>query len=195
MVIVKDDGSQDIGLARMADVEPRTPLERLFRPLIERSEKYRQIVAAVENHGDRLGQRYEEASANHAILKEDARDYEQEFVRQNPGMAVPRPQFTAWEIGKLELHALKETNPVLREHYEKLYRDSLVDSRGDSEIQAPSAIRKEYSRSIVVDGREVTRILEPIGTEGFTDLDRDVGEGSRNFVEHVELQQAMNFER
>jgi len=53
MVIVKDDGAQDIKLARMADVEPRTPLEHFFRPLIERSEKYRRVVAAVEDYGNR----------------------------------------------------------------------------------------------------------------------------------------------
>jgi hypothetical protein len=41
-VIVGDDGARGISLARMADVRPRTPVEILFRPLIERGEKYRQ---------------------------------------------------------------------------------------------------------------------------------------------------------
>jgi hypothetical protein len=194
-VMVKDDGAQDIRLARMADVKPRTPLERLFRPLIERSEKYQRAATAVENYGSRLTQQHEEAAAKHAILKENAHAYEQEFVRQNPGMAVPRPQFTAWEIGKLELHALKETDPAFREHYEQLYRESLADSRGDSAMRPASAVRKEYSRTIIASGREGASILEPVGTEGFTDPDRNLEDGGHSFVEHFERQQVMNFER
>lgn len=194
-VIVKDDGVQGIGLARMADVQPRTPFEHLFRPLIERSGKYRQVAAAVENYGNRLAQRHEEASAIQAVLKEDARDYEREFARQNPGMAVPRPQFTAWEIGKLELHALKEADPVLREHYETLYRESLASSRDDSGMRTSSAARKEFSRTIVVDGREAANILDYIGPEGFMDPDHGIGDRNDNFAEHFDRNQAMSFER
>lgn len=195
MVIVKDDKSQEIGLARMADVQPRTPLEHLFRPLIERSEKYRQVAAAVDNYGNRLAQRYEEISTIHAILKEDARDYDREFARQNPGMAVLRPQFTAWEIGKLELHALKETDPALREHYEKLYRESLASGRDDPGIRTASAVRKEYSRTIVVDEREATSILDSVRTEGFIDPGQGIGDRNENFAELVYRNQAMSFER
>jgi hypothetical protein len=194
-VIVKDDGVQGIGLARMADVQPRTPLEHLFRPLIERSEKYRQVAAAVENYGNRLAHRYKETSAIHAILKEDARDYEREFVRQNSGMTAPRPQFTAWEISKLELQALKEPEAMVREHYEKLYHESLATSRDDSGIRAPSAVRKEYSRTIVIDERQAANILDSVGTEGFIDPDRGVGNRSDDFTEQFDLKQAMSFER
>jgi hypothetical protein len=194
-VIVKDDSSQEIGLARMADVKPRTPLEHLFRPLIERSEKYRRVAIAVDNYGNRLAQRYEETSAIHAILKEDAHEYEREFARQNPGMAAPRPQFTAGEIGKLELQALKETDPALRENYETLYRESLANSHDNSGMRTSSAVRKEYSRTIAVDGREAANILNSFGTEGFIDPERGVGNRSDDFAEQFDLKQAMSFER
>jgi len=195
MVIVKDDKSQEIGLARMADVQPRTPLEHLFRPLIERSEKYRWVAAAVENYGNRLAHRYQETSAIHTILKEDAHEYEREFARQNPEMAAPRPQFTALEISKLELHALKETDPALREHYEMLYRESLASSRDDSEMRAASAVRKEYSRTIVVDEREAASILDYVGNEGFIDPAQGVVERRDDFAEQFDRKQAMSFER
>lgn len=194
-VIVKDDSSQEIGLARMADVKPRTPLEHLFRPLIERSEKYRRVAIAVDNYGNRLAQRYEETSAIHAILKEDAHEYEREFARQNPGMAVPRPQFTAGEIGKLELQALKETDPALRENYETLYRESLANSHDNSGMRTSSAVRKEYSRTIAVDGREAANILNSVGTEDFIDPERGVGNRSDDFAEQFDRKQAMSFER
>lgn len=194
-VLVKDDGVQEIGLARMADVEPRTPLERLFRPLLERSEKYRQIAAAVENYSSRLAQQYEEASANHAILKEATHAYEREFVRQNPGTAVPRPQFTAWEISKLELHAFRETDPTLREHYEQLYRESLVDSRGDSALRTPGAVRKGYARTILADGREARHSLEPISTKSPFNADRAIGGSPEDLAERFERQPVPSFER
>jgi hypothetical protein len=194
-VIVKDDSSQEIGLARMADVKPRTPLEHLFRPLIERSEKYRRVAIAVDNYGNRLAQRYEETSAIHAILKGDAHEYEREFARQNPGMAVPRPQFTAGEIGKLELQALKETDPALRENYETLYRESLANSHDNSGMRTSSAVRKEYSRTIAVDGREAANILNSVGTEDFIDPERGVGNRSDDFAEQFDRKQAMSFER
>lgn len=155
-VIVKDDGAQDIRLARIADVEPRTPLEQLFRPLIERSEKYRDIAAAVEDYGNRLTKQCEQASAIHAVLKETALEYEAEFVRQNPEKPVPRPGFTAWEIGKLELHTAKEIDPAYRACYEKLLNESLAASRDDSETRAPNDVR----RTIVLSDRESASIFD-----------------------------------
>jgi hypothetical protein len=160
-VIIKDDDGQNIKLARMADVEPRTPLEKLFRPLIERSEKYRQIAAAVEDYGNRLLERVEQTSASHAVLKQAALEYEQDFVLQNPGMSVPRPQFTALEISRLEQQAAKETDPAFREYYTKLYRESLVSGRDDSE----TPINKEYSRTIVLNERESSNIFDPVGND------------------------------
>ncbi|GEM_PF-860803 len=194
-VIVKDDGAQGVKLARMADVEPRTPLEQLFRPMIERSEKYRAVAAAIKEYGNRLQQRHEQASASYAILKEEAREYEQAFVRQNPNRPMPLPQFTAWEISKLELRAIKENDPALRQHYEALYRDSLVGSRDDSEMRAAGATHKEYSRTIVLDGRESKSLLDSVGAGSFIEPDRGVGDRSEYFAEHFDRNQAMSLER
>lgn len=195
IVIVRDDGMGDIGLSRMADVQPRTPVEHLFRRLIERGEKYRQIATMVENYGSRISQRYEEASANYEMLKQDAREYEREFVSQNPEMAIPRPQFAAWEISRLELHALKETDPARREHYEKLYRESVANSRDNFGIRASRATHREYSRTIVVDGREAVSILDYVGAENFNDPGRSVGAGGDDFARHPDQKQTMSFER
>jgi hypothetical protein len=194
-VIVKDDGARGVKLARMADVEPRTPLEQLLRPLIERSEKYREVAAAVEERRNQLQQRYEQASASYAVLIDDAREYEQAFVRQNPNKPMPRPQFTAWEISKLELHAMKESDPALRQHYETLYRDSLASSRDGSETRAAGAAHKEYSRTIVLEGRESVSILDSAGAGSFIDPDRGVGDRSEYFTERFDRNQAMNLER
>ncbi len=161
MVIVKDDGARDIKLGRMDDVEPRTPLEQLFRPLIERSEKYRQVAAAVEAYGNNLAKQCERASASHAVLKEAAQEYEVMFVRQNPDKPEPHPKFTAWEISKLELSAAKEPDPALRARYEKFLSESLTASRDESRTQAASDIR----RTIVLDDREAASIFGYVGRE------------------------------
>ncbi|MGE0128917.1 MAG: hypothetical protein AB7U82_12630 [Blastocatellales bacterium] len=195
IVIARDDGADDIGLARMADVQPRTPLEHLFRPLIERSEKYRHVATMVENYGSRISQRCEEASANYEILKQDAREYEREFVSQNPEMAIPRPHFTPWEISRLELYAMKETDPARRERYEKLYRESVASSRDDFGMRALRTAQREYSRMIVIDEREVANILDYVGAENFNDPGRSVGEGSDDFAKHPDQKQTMSFER
>jgi hypothetical protein len=194
-VIVKDDGARGVKLARMADVEPRTPLEQLLRPLIERSEKYREVAAAVQEYGNRLQQRYEQASGSYSVLKNEAREYEQAFVRQNPNRPMPRPQFSAWEISKLELHAMKENDLALRQYYETLYRDSLASTRGDSEARAAGATHKEYSRTIVLEGREEVSILDSASAGSFIDPDRGVGDRSEHFAERFDRNQAMRLER
>lgn len=183
-VIVKDDGAKDIRLARMADVEPRTPLEQLFRPLTERSEKYRQVVAAVEEYGNRLAKQCERASAIHAVLKEAATEYEAEFVRQNPEKPTPLPRFTAWEIGKLELHVAKEADLTRRARYEKLLNESQKASRDDSETRAPNDVR----RTIVLSDREFAIIFDFAGAESFA---RDFEDRSPNHFERA----AISFER
>lgn len=180
-VIMKEDGARDIKLARMADVEPRTPLEQLFRPLIERSEKYRQVAAAVEDYGDRLAKQCEQASAIHAVLKDAALEYEAEFVRQNPEKPAPIPRFAAWEIGKLESHAAKEADSALRARYEKLLNESLTASRDDSETRAPYDVR----RTIVLGVRESASFA---GAEGHA---RDSEDRSSSYFDRA----AMSFER
>ena len=159
-VIVKDDGGRNIQLGKLADVEPRTPLEQLFRPLIERSERYRLVVVAVEEHGNRLQQRLEQATESQAMLRADARDHEQEFSRWNPNQPLPRPQFTAWEVGRLEQHAMKETDPTLREQYEQLYRETIADRRNDSATREKETDRNELARTIVLEDREAAGIFD-----------------------------------
>jgi hypothetical protein len=156
----------------------------VFVPLIRRREKNRQVATAVEDYGDRLRRRCEKASAIHEILKEAALEYEAEFVRQNPEKPVPLPQFTAWEIGKLELHATKECDPTRRARYEKLLNDSLTASRDDSETRAPGEIR----RTIVLDDREAMNIFDSVVPESFT---RDFEDRSPSQVD----QAAMSYER
>lgn len=180
MVIVKDDGAQNIKLGRIADVEPRTPLERLFRPLMERSEKYRQVAAAVEDYGNQLTRRYERASACHVVLKEAAKECELTYVRQNPGKPAPLPHFTAREIGKLETHAAKEPDLALRARYKKLLSESLTFSRDDSKAQEKSDIR----RTIVLDDREATKVFGSAGDENYA---RDFENRSSNQFDRASM--------
>jgi len=153
MVITKDGSGIEITLGRLADVEPKSPLEHLFRPLLTRSERYRAVATAVGAYGESLHQQHEQNNAAFALLAETARSYEQEFVRLNPGLPLPRPQFTAREISKLELQVIKENDPAQREQYAKLYHEALEESR------------PEFSRVINLDQSETREIL---------DLKRDV---------------------
>lgn len=169
MVITKEGGGTEITLARLADVEPKSPLEHLFRPLLTRSEKYQRVTAAVEKYGERLQQQHEQNQTAFAVLTEAARSYEQDFARLNPGLPNPRPQFTAREISRLELQIIKENDPALREHYAKLYHDALEE---------PSP---ELSRAIT---------LDPSETRGLLDLKRDAP-----FIREAERQPEMDIER
>jgi len=153
MVITKEGSGPEVTLARLADVEPKSPLEHLFRPLMTRSEKYQRVAAAVEIYGERLQQHHEQNKAALAVLAGDARSYEQDLVRLNPGLPLPRPQFTAREISRLELQIIKENDPALREQYAKLYHEALEEPRA------------EFSRAITLDPSETREIL---------DLKRDV---------------------
>jgi hypothetical protein len=153
MVITQEGHGPEITLARLADVEPKSPLEQLFKPLLTRSEKYQRVAAAVEKYGESLNQQHEQNKAAFAVLAEAARSYEQEFVRLNPGLPLPRPQFTAREISRLELQIIKENDPALREHYAKFYHEALEEPR------------PEFSRAITLDPSETREIL---------DLKRDV---------------------
>ena len=76
-----------------------------------------------------------------------------------------------------------------------LYRESLASSRDDSELRAASAVRKKYSRTIVVDEREAASILDSVGTEGFIDPDHSIGDRNDNFAEHFDRNLTMSFER
>jgi hypothetical protein len=148
MVITKEGSGQGITLARLADVEPKSPLEHLFKPLLTRSEKYQRVAAAVERYGESLHQYHEQNKAAFGVLAEAARSYEQDFVRLNPGLPLPRPQFTAREISRLELQIIKENDPALREQYAKFYHEALEEPR------------QEFSRAITLDPSETREILD-----------------------------------
>src|SRR5262249_26299770 len=81
MVITKEGGEPEIALSRLADVEPKSPLEHLFKPLMTRSEKYQRVAAAVDRYEESLHQHHEQNKAALAVLAEIARSYEQDFVR------------------------------------------------------------------------------------------------------------------
>lgn len=148
MVITKEGSGTEITLGRLSDVEPKSPLEHLFKPLLTRSEKYQQVAAAVEKYGERLQQQHEQNQAAFAVLAEAAQSYEQDFVRLNPELQLPRPQFTAREISRLELQIIKENDPTRREQYAKLYHEALEESRA------------EFPRAITLDPSETREILD-----------------------------------
>lgn len=169
MVITQEGRGPEITLARLADVEPKSPLEQLFKPLLTRSDKYQRVAAAVERYGERLHQQHEQNQAAFAVLTEAARNYEQDFVRLNPGQPNPRPQFTAREISRLELQTIKESDPALREQYAKLYHEALEQ------------LRQDFSRAITLDPSETRELL---------DLKRDAP-----FIRDTERQPEMDLER
>ncbi|MGE0133442.1 MAG: hypothetical protein AB7U82_35650 [Blastocatellales bacterium] len=169
MVITKEGSGTKITIARLADVEPKSPLEQLFKPLLTRSEKYQRVAAAVERYGERLHQQHEQNQAAFAVLADAARSYEQDFVRLNPGQPNPRPQFTAREISRLELQIIKENDPALREQYVKLYHEALEEPRQD------------FPRAITLDPSETRELL---------DLKR-----AAPFIRDTERQPEMDIER
>lgn len=169
MVITQEERGPEITLARLADVEPKSPLEQLFKPLLARSDKYQRVAAAVERYGERLHQQHEQNQAAFAVLTEAARNDEQDFVRLNSGQPNPRPQFTAREMSRLELQTIKEGHPALREQYAKLYHEALEEPRQD------------FSRAIPLDSSETRELL---------DLKRDAP-----FIREAERQSEMDIER
>ncbi len=190
-VIVNEVDAQNIKLGKLADLQPRTPLEQIFHPLIERSERYRLVVDAVVEHDKRLQQRLENATANHAILQADARERQQEFSRLHPNKTPPRPQFTAREIGQLERQAMKENDPALREHYEQLYREAITNPRTDSAMREKKTNREKAHQIIVLDEREAASIFDSGGFE----LHRDVQHQQAQAWEHDDSKASTSFER
>jgi hypothetical protein len=148
-VIVKDDGGRNIDIARLADVPPRPPLETLLRPFIAEDKRRREIAAAVEAHGARLIEEHKKASEIHDFLAVEARVHMENFAQGRPGAPGPEPRFTPWEISKLELHAAKETDPVLKAKYEKLYCDALENEHEDR------------SRRILIE-KDADELLDPV---------------------------------
>ncbi|MBL8168618.1 MAG: hypothetical protein JNJ50_10715 [Acidobacteria bacterium] len=169
MVITKEGSGAEIILARLADVEPKSPLEHLFKPFLTRSDKYQEVAAAVERYGESVHQQHEQNRAAFAVLAEATRSYEQAFIRLNQGEPLPRPQFTAREISRLELQVIRENDPELREQYVKLYRETLEEPRQD------------FPRAITLDPSETRELL---------DLKR-----AAPFIRDTERQPEMDIER
>lgn len=163
MVIVQETGN-DITLARLAEVEPKSPLESLFRPFLVRREKYRAIERAVSTYGARIRLQHEQNQAIHSVLSATAQAYAQEFVRANPEQPLPRPQFTARELQQLELQIIKERDPVQREQYAHLYREAI------EETPLP------FSRPILLNQTEAREILGLPETATFSREAREQGE-------------------
>jgi len=151
-VIVNDDGGRSLTIARLADLPPPSPLEQLFRPLVTTDSRRTEVAAAVEAYGRKLLEQHEKVSAIHSYLTAEAREYEQEFSRESPGRSLPNTRFTPWEVSRLELHAAKETDPLLKAKYETLYERAL---------ETPSENR---SRRILIE-KDADRLLDPVSLD------------------------------
>jgi hypothetical protein len=148
-VIVNDDGDRKIAVARLADIEPRPPLETLFRPFITQNNRSNEIAVAIEAYGARLVEEYDKARGIHNFLADEARAYGDKFARAHPGQPLPKPYFTPWEISKLELHATRETDPIWKAKYERLYCDALEQEH----VNLP--------RNIVIE-KDAGSLLDPV---------------------------------
>ena len=151
-VIVNDDGGRNVALARLADVKKDAPLERAFRRWITEDTRHREVATAIEVYGQRLTAERQKALEIHAFLPSEARAYEEQFSRTNPGCPLPDPRFTDWEVSRLELHAAKEADPVLKAKYEELYRAALEQEH------------EGRSRTFLIE-KDADRLLDPISTD------------------------------
>ncbi len=128
-IIVNDDGGRKISIARLADFNSRSPIEQIFRPLGFNNDPQRETAAAVEAYEQRLIDQHKEASASHDLLREVAKDYGRKFSHIYPDRPIPKPHFTHSEISNLDLHAVREQAPELKEKYEQLYQEALQTDR------------------------------------------------------------------
>ncbi|MCI0389231.1 MAG: relaxase MobL [Acidobacteria bacterium] len=182
-LIVNNDGGRIVTLARLADVERKAPLERAFRRWFVEDDRHREVAAVVEAHGQKLAAERQKASEVHAFLVNEARNREEEFALTNPGRPLPDPRFTDWEISKLELHAAKEADPILKAKYEQLYLEALEREH------------EGHSRRIVIE-KDADRLLDPVGADH-----QPAREGApqlipaRAHVSYPDHQQEMTFER
>jgi MobL relaxases len=180
-VITNDDGRREITIARLADVERRSPLEHLFRPSNTHDNRHRDVAAAVEAYGERLIEQQQKASANYTFLIDEARANEEEFTHLHPERSLPHPRFTPWEISKLELHAAKEPDPSLRARYEKFYFEALENERDD------------VSRRIVIE-KDADQLLDPISL-GDHQVRSDEARLIYHYVNPTDQTREVSFER
>src|SRR5262249_29499548 len=102
----------------------------------------------------------------------------EEFSREHPGGPSPDPRFTAWEISRLELHAAKGTDPVLKAKYEKLYCDALENDHEDS------------PRRILIE-KDADGLLDPVSADG-RPAQSTAPQDHAHYTDH---QKEMSFER
>ncbi len=151
-VIARDDGGRNITLARLADVEKDAPLARAFRRLVAEDDRHREVSTAVEAYGQRLATEHGKAEEIHNFLASEARKHEEDLARTKPGSPAPGPRFSNWEISRLELHAAKEADPVLKAKYEGLYRDALEHEH------------EGRSRTFLIE-KDADKLLDPISAD------------------------------
>lgn len=132
-VIVGDGRARELTIKRLSDVEPKNELEKLFRPWLISGGGLREVTAAVDAHGSQVAAEYERAVQSRDALVELARQSERDFKSAHPGKDLPLPSFTPGELTALEIHMACERDPVLREHYARLYQDALGEGRGRDE--------------------------------------------------------------
>jgi hypothetical protein len=180
-VIVQDDGKRVIEIARLADIPPAPPLERLLRPLIIPDERQAKIILALDTYERRLLERRETAFAHYELLQQEAWDRQSEFSEAYPKKSPPSPLFTAGEMSRLELHAARETDPAFKEKYEMLYRNAL---------QHPYENR---SRLIVIE-KDADDLLNPVSLHISPDADPNF-QASIDRVPGTENSRQIEFER
>jgi hypothetical protein len=151
-LIVNDDGSRNLTLSRLADVERKAPLERAFHRWLVEDDCHREVAAAVEAYGKKLAAERQRASEVHVFLVNESRNREEEFARTNPSRPLPDPRFTDWEISRLELHAAKEADLSFKAKYEELY------------LRALEQEHEGRSRRIVIE-KDADRLLDPVSAE------------------------------
>jgi hypothetical protein len=172
-VIVGDGRARELTVKRLSDVEPKSDLEKLFRPWLAGAGGVREVVAAVGAHGSRMAAEYERAAQSRNALVELARQSERDFKSAHPGKNFPSPTFTPGELTTLEIYVARERDPVLRERYERLCQDASGEGRGRGD-RVPDEASKPGVTEERIDGmpdalsrwREEVSLTRPAIDEG-----------------------------
>jgi len=107
---------------------------------------------AVETYRQGLAAERGKAEEIQNFLAGEARKYEQDLSRTKPGDPAPEPRFSNWEFSRLELHAAKEADPVLKAKYEGLYRGALEQEH------------EGRSRTFLIE-KDADKLLDPISAD------------------------------
>ncbi len=121
-VLLIESGAREPTTARLADVAPRSRLERAFPSIFTQSAKQQAVVIALSVQEQRLADERQQAVQNRVLLTEAAHLYAKEFQQVFPMQPLPRPAFRPQEIERLASYLEKETDPSLQAHYEAIYQ-------------------------------------------------------------------------